>query len=291
MVIGGTRTMHLDRKDMLIAVIHSQQSPWKEIAEQGQLATWIPEAIKSEYNLVYCYGRSPSKVTALVDKYLEKCRWNYGAQVSDVRNLINNLVARPFASWIPKAQSEVFKTGGVETIGIRVPIIELYITTRWKQLSLFKHFVENTRCKYLVMITSATYLIPDKLRGELEKISLDKVYAGPLHAKNSNGVFVSGAQLILDRNFVKDLLANPKLLPTHFLNDVGLGVYARKQKITPVEMKTIDISSIEQLEQTTNEEIQSNYHFRLKSVDPITGQRQDITLFAQLHERIKSEKM
>ena len=280
--------MDLKPSDLLITVIHSQQSPWKQIAELGQLATWIPEAKEAGYNLAYCYGRTPEKITSKLDTHLEKYRWHYGARISDLRNLINIVIARPFASWIPRARRESFGNSKVEIVGIRVPIIELYVTTRWKQLSLFRYFIENTSCKYLVMITSATYCVPDKLLIEIEKLSGEKVYAGPLYAKNSKGVFVSGAQLILDRNFIEELISNPKLLPTHLLNDVGLGVYAQKQGIVPLEMKTIDISSSDELERTTDEAIIENYHFRLKSIDQNTGKRQDIGLFIQLHDRLKA---
>jgi hypothetical protein len=280
--------MELTPRDLFIAVIHSRQTPWEEIAKHGQLATWVPGAIDAGYNVVYCYGRVPKKITARIDRHLEKYRWNFGSRISDVRNLLNIIIAKPFAMWVPKAKREVFADSKGYVVGISVPLTELYVTTRWKQLSLFKYFIENTRCRYLVMVTSATYCVPAKMLREIGKLSGKTIYAGPLHAKNTDGVFVSGAQLILDRHFIEELLDNPKLLPTHLLNDVGLGVYARKRSIKPLDMKTLDVSSMAELEHTTDDVILNHHHFRLKSIDPMTGKRQDVGLFLQLHERLKS---
>jgi hypothetical protein len=224
----------------------------------------------------------------LLDQEIEKLRWRRGSHIANIRNFINRIVGMPFRQVIPKVR-EVSYIGSPEgTIGLEVKVIDLYATARWRQLALLKYFLEKTECKYLFIITSATYIAPETLLKITEDFGDSYLYAGPIHGERPGRVFVSGAQLVVNRKFATLALQERKKIPTHLLNDLGLGEFAYLEGIEPRSLPTVNLSAESEIEHSDEDNLKNNYHFRLKATDSLTGERCDVKLFRALHRKLKS---
>lgn len=274
--------------EILIVVFHTRQEPWEEIVQKGQFKTWVPISITQGYKVSYCFGPIPNRLTKKIDFWSENFRWHKGARVSTLRNAINKVLAKPFLGYIPNTYSSSYQGApeGVHCINLRV--WDLYSTGRWKQLAIFKHFLEQSHCKYLVILTSAAYLQPELLRETLSKLDGEAIYAGPLIQKDTKAPFVSGAQVVVNRRFAEISVSNPTFFPGEKLNDLGLALAAEKMGIRPIELPTVNFSSVDHIQNASEEVIKNNYHFRLKSFK--SGKRNDVELFLKLREKIENIK-
>lgn len=279
---------HLLPSDILIVVFHTRQEPWEEIVQQGQFETWVPKSIHEGYKVLYCIGPNPSQLSKKVDYWNEKLRWDKGAQVSTLRNYINKLLATPFMGYLPRTEFSKYP-GAPEGVNcLNLKIWDLYLIGRWKTLAIFKHFIEQQEQKFLVILTSAAFLQPELLRKKLVELTGDFIYAGPLIQKESANPFVSGAQIVVNRKFAELVLRNHAYFPAEKLNDLGLAVAAKEMGISPVELPTVNFTSVEEIQNASETLLKSNYHFRLKSLK--LGKRNDVELFLKLEEKIEKIK-
>jgi hypothetical protein len=272
--------------EILIVVLHTLQEPWEEIVQKGQFETWVPKAIKEGYKISYCFGPRPTRLVKKIDYWNENLRWHKGARVSTLRNQANKVLAKPFLRHVPATYSYGYLGApeGVDCITLKV--WDLYLTGRWKMLAVFNYFLQQPQSKYLVILTSAAYLRPQLLRETLTKLDGETIYAGPIIQKNSKTPFVSGAQLVVNRKFAEISVTNPAFFPGEKLNDLSLALAAEKMGVNPIELPTINFSSLEEIQNAEEGAIRANYHFRLKSFK--FGKRNDVELFLKLKEKIES---
>lgn len=275
---------------ILIVVFHTRQEPWESIVRKGQFKTWVPTAIKLGFKVAYCFGPKPSRVVAILDREIEKLRWTRGGRISELRNIINRILAAPISRFVPTLRRVQYEGAPEEVIGLRTCIWDMYSTARWRQLAIFKYFLTQTSCEFLMIVTSATYLKPDKILESLENLKGNIIYAGPIHGQNPSRVFVSGAQLVVNREFAALALENRSKIPTHLLNDLGLGEFAMIHAIEPQILPTLNVSNLVELQNTSDLALTTNYHFRLKSYIEGTNQRSDVMLFEELHKRLNQSK-
>lgn len=280
----------MDPNKILIVVFHSRQEPWESIVRKGQFRTWVPYALQRGFKVAYCFGPKPSRMVSILDRELEKFRWTRGGRISDFRNTLNQILAAPFSRFVPTLRKIEYKDAPEGVIGLRTSLWDMYSTARWRQLALFKYFLTHTSCEFLMIVTSATYLSPEKISKNLEELSGKIVYAGPIHGQKPSRVFVSGAQVVVNREFASLALESKHRVPTHLLNDLGLGEVAHIHGIEPQALPTLNISSLTELQNTTDLALTTNYHFRLKSYIEGTNQRNDVMLFEELHKRLNQIK-
>ena len=275
---------------ILIVVFHTRQEPWESIVRKGQFNTWVPTAIKLGFKVAYCFGPKPSRIVSILDREIEKSRWTRGGRISEFRNIINRILAAPFSRFVPTLRKVEYEGAPEGVTGLRTSIWDMYSTARWRQLGLFKYFLTQTSCDFLIIVTSATYLTPEKILENLENLKGNIVYAGPIHGQKPSTVFVSGAQVVVNREFAALALENKSRIPTHLLNDLGLGEIAHIHAIEPQRLPTLNLSSLVELQNTTDLALSTNYHFRLKSYIEGTNQRGDVMLFEELHKRLNQIK-
>lgn len=276
----------LSPEEILIVVFHTRQEPWEEIVRKGQFETWVPLAIESGYRIAYCFGPKPSKVSKITDVFIENLRWHRGSRISDIRNFINKTIAFPFRNYVPDIRVTNYLGAPAGVIGLRVNIWDMYMTGRWKQLAIIKYFLEKESAKFLLITTSAAYIQPDILARNLALISEKVIFAGPFLHKNTKSEFVSGAQVVINKEFAHLVLNNLKEIPVEILNDLGLSFAAKKMRIKAIELPTINFSSIDEIGKTDTDVIKNNYHFRLKSFQD--GKRNDVELFHFLRNKINT---
>jgi hypothetical protein len=277
----------MDASKVFVAVFHSRQEPWESIARQGQFKTWVPNAIECGIKVGYCFGPVPNRFVCWLDQEIEKLRWLRGGRIADIRNLVNKALAMPFRGAIPNVKEVANFDAPIGVVGLKANVWDLYATARWRQLALFEYFLESTVCEYLVIITSATYIVPELLLTTLENLDNEFLYAGPIHGEKPGQLFISGAQLVVNRKFAELALRDRKRIPTQLLNDLGLSQVATMNEIELEDLPSINLESVEEVNDLPNEILKKNYHFKLKAYDQNTGERIDVKLFKVLHARVR----
>ena len=125
-----------------------------------------------------------------------------------------------------------------------------------------------------------------KLLEEIESLPLSAgvpIYAGSVIDFNSTKPFVSGANLLLNKNAIQVLLKD-KLKWNHGeLDDVAIGKIMRSNGVSIHKLTTLNIDSIEALEKITVEVLRENQHFRCKSSDT---PRNDLAILLTVASRL-----
>ena len=122
----------------------------------------------------------------------------------------------------------------------------------------------------------------------LENLDDEFLYAGPIHGEKPGQLFISGAQLVVNRKFAEVALRDRRRIPTHILNDLGLSRVATMNDIELEDLPSINLESVKEVNDLPNEILKKNYHFKLKAYDQNTGERIDVELFQLLHTRLMS---
>jgi hypothetical protein len=111
-----------------------------------------------------------------------------------------------------------------------------------------------------------------------------KVYAGTIVGQNGK-FFASGANLLINKEMFELISKNKKNWCFSDYDDVALGKIARTHGVAIYEMNTINIPSVETLNQVTITQIRNSVHFRCKST---AIPRNDIEIIEKLLKRIAS---
>jgi hypothetical protein len=271
-------------KTLAIAIVHSLQEPWLTITLDGQFKTWLKE-IPKNVEIIHFHATDNSKRVKYLDKLNEYLRWRAGSKISRVRNLISKILLFSLRNWIPKySKSSAIDFDSSSNV-YRVHCWDMYATMRWKRLAVMKYFLTETNLDFLLITTSSSYLRPEILLKRISELDEEWIYAGPL-IEDSRCTFVSGAQTILNRNTAKFIIENRRRIPVELLDDLGLGVFFSKHGILPTSLPTLNISSLNELNLFTRDELLHNHHFRLKAEQ--NGERQDVAIFHKLKKILET---
>ena len=272
-------------KKLLVAVVHSLQEPWVTITREGQNETWLRN-IPNNVDVVHFHSTDNSRKVKCIDKFNEYLRWRAGGRVSRVRNLLNKVLLRPLRRWVPKYSKSSPKSFGQISNVYRVHCWDMYATLRWKRLAVMRYFLHETNFEFLLITSSSSYLRPHILLGKLAELDQDFVYAGPVIG-DSRTRFVSGAQTLLNRKTATFIIENRSKIPVELLDDIGLGVFCSEFDIQPTPLSTLNISSLNELDAYSRDELTNYHHFRLKA--ELNGQRQDVAIFLRLKDVLDEE--
>jgi hypothetical protein len=168
--------------------------------------------------------------------------------------------------YIPSANFREEADSGIAAHALKVNIPELTCTMRWKKIAFLKYFLEETSSQYTIITNSSSILNFKSIKNSLEHIiqTKDNIYAGPINSAHDCN-FISGAFTILNRNSVKLLLENLKIMPVHLLDDVCFGTAFKKLGVDLINIDSLVIDSLLQLDNIDAVTLSEYGHFRLKS--------------------------
>jgi hypothetical protein len=265
--------------DVMIVIQHANRMPWSEIAELGQCITWIPQLTTEGFSIFYSYSDSLNRISSIVDKIDMKFRYDLGAFASSARNDINRVMAKPFVNYLPKVEVTKNKFGPDQVKRLQTYVPDLYLTGRWRRLSLLNYFIYQTSFQILILTTSSSYLNSGKLLSELKQRSSGSIN-GRVNNHNSPDQFPSGSFTVFDRISARQILELQHDCPVHLLDDLSLGFAIRKNGLTVEPFSSLDIDSVETVQSITTEQYQSITHFRCKSFSQ--GMRRDSAIMRHL---------
>ncbi len=265
------------RPDIVVALLQVKTEPWKSIYEIGQLQTWIDDYSES-IQIINVYGEAPSRLIRKIDIVHEKLRWNSSTQ--PLVYVFDWLMGKLLRYW-DNPKLKVKKQGKVTNLLIGVPSTNLTLPN--VEIALFKYFLNNTTANFLYMSNTSSYINLKNLIKTIKNFSGNNIYGGTIE-KFSGLKFASGSNRILSRDLVRFLVKNFNKWEFSYLDDVSMSKLIKNVKINEVNISSLTFSSIAEIEQASNENLQKTVHFRLKS-GPLNN-RKDAELMHCLHARL-----
>jgi hypothetical protein len=270
----------------LVGIMHVTKDPWLSIARDGQRPSWEKSRFKN-FDVVYFFGKS-NRITTGIDRLIESLRWSRGRYASYAISYFLMAFLRPFKVWVPRATIVSHNESRISAHSLKVAVPELTSTMRWKKIAFIDYFLRESKAKYLIISTSSSILNFDVILDFIKKLkgSNTFLYAGPIHTGHDCD-FTSGAFTIIDRKAASLLYENRGLIPVHVMDDIGFGSAFKALNVLPIEMKSINIDSIEKLKSYSNKELSEIPHFRLKSGQ--TNSRNDVEIMLALTAMLEAK--
>lgn len=263
---------------VLCAISHGVYSPWIEILSHGQEKTWLTDPRPDGVSVIHFHGTPLGAVGQSIDKWHEKIRWSTRLKATSLR-ILDHFLTFPFRLYIPKySKSEILIT---KDPALHIHFPDSYLTYRWKELSLFRYFINETSDDFLFMTTTSSYVRLKKLQEFVDLLPRGEIYAGALPYKDAK--FISGSNRILSRQLIIRILEISSKFNPAVIEDVALGTLIGKLGVTPITNPLTNVTDEAEIEalQLANK-LQFQYHLRLKSGS--LKNRNDINLMLKLHD-------
>lgn len=138
----------------------------------------------------------------------------------------------------------------------------------------------------VIKTTSSSAFNFKKLVAEIENLPLstgEPIYAGSVIDFNAKKPFVSGANLLLNRIAIQILRKNKRKWKHGELDDVAIGDIMRRNGVPFHKLTTLNIDSVDHLENISQETLENTQHFRCKSSDM---PRNDLAILRTLSSRL-----
>lgn len=261
----------------MVGLLQVNAEPWKSIYEKGQLPTWIKSSPAS-IEIVNIYGDRPNKLVRALDRTHEKLRWSKLLQgpihVLD-RYLNKYLRKKTNPTWSKKIDEHV--------TSLHVKVTSMLLTLPIVELVLFKYFLNRTKADFLYISNASSYINLVKLEELIQAFPTYKVYGGTTDTFDDIH-FQSGANRILSRDIVENLVLNFSLWDFSYIEDVSMGKLLLDEEKNSVLIPRQIFSTKEQIDLADIVEMRNNVQFRLKSGN--LNSRNDIELMHFLHEKL-----
>lgn len=272
--------------DFLVGIMHVTKEPWLSIARDGQGPTWNKSLFKN-FDVVYFFGKS-NRFTIRIDRIIESLRWNRGRYASYAVSYFLMIVLQPFKAFVPRVRLGSQSESKIKAKSLKVMVPELTSTMRWKKIAFIEYFLRESKARYLIISTSSSVLNFSAIIKFIEKQceSNKMLYAGPIHTGHDCD-FTSGAFTMMNRESAFILYKNRKLIPVHVMDDIGFGSAFKALNILPLNIKTLNINSMEQLDSYSTKELFETSHFRLKSGEK--NSRDDVKIMLALAAMLEAK--
>ena len=261
------------KKDYAIFIQHAQYEPYLSIAANGPLKTWLSNPPE---NVFYFFARTQSRFIWKLDLAFHNTKWKsrYGRIAMFVEAFIH-IFLRKFRP----GNSLTFLPGTqIKAIQINMPDINLlyaHKTISFLEASLSYNW------KYLVSVTSTSYVNLDALENCLVDLPNEKCVAGKIIYQGEN-VFPSGTFRVFSRDVVENLIRNRKKYRLYLPEDLALGRLIIEMGITPIELASLNVPDLSTLRKYSKNDLSKIPHFRCKS--GTYENRNDVVIINELHE-------
>jgi hypothetical protein len=147
---------------------------------------------------------------------------------------------------------------------------------------MYKYALNNYEFDYLFRTTSASYVRAMELSKVCDALPREKYYGGAIAYEGAR--FAAGNNILMSRDLVERIAMKKTVANPTIIEDVSLGNYMNSIGVKLSPLPQINIDSIEKMNYISDEELMSNFHFRLKS--GTMKKRNDVEIMHVLHERI-----
>ena len=262
---------------ILVDVGHALYEPWKSILYQGQLETWAKVPLA---DVRHSHATPVPKFIRRLDLILWKLKWR--PVIGKYFSILEIIAKIPLRMSRGNLQESLLPQTDKPSLMLKYP--DLNMLMNFKSFSVITGTLIYNY-DFLVSTTSSSYLNIEKLKDEIAKLPRNNIVAGRI-LRQGKLEFASGSFRIFSRDVVEEFLINRKSYSKWRPEDLAFGHLAAhaRMDLTYIEMKSIDIDSIECLTSIPIEELANTTHFRLKSGS--FEDRADISIMHELHKRL-----
>jgi hypothetical protein len=254
--------------------------PWIDILHKGQVPTWLSLSLPNNFEVIHFHGKAGGRVVTAYDKLHERIRWTNRWIATPLR-LFDEILGFPLRSYIPRTRSS--NSLALRHPSVEIRFIDIYATMKWKDLAILDYFYTQTNANYLFMTTTSSYLRPRDLMSIVEKLPKTNVYAGAV--AYSGATFAAGNNRLFSRDVVERILEARSSLKCGIIEDLALGNLCSQLGVNLIELSKRNISSRDELQFLTDQDIEKEFHFRLTS--GTRNNRQDVEIMRALHKRVR----
>lgn len=243
-------------------LLDNSTGPWHEIYQNGVLKTWC----------------IPSNHGLNTNLYLGKQPKNRAINAAVNKILVSQYLQKYWRLFQVKARSTQIDCTEVDgTIEIDIP--ETWPNITLKTLAAIRYVHNHYAYDFLIRANASCYVNLHALKSHLESFKGRFVYAGPKALKKD---FISGWGILINRATVETLLSNEETNFLELFDDEAIGQILKLSGIEPMSIPYLEISSHEELNAKTREELALFPFIRVKASN--NGKRIDDALMCRLHE-------
>ena len=260
---------------LTVLVLSSADDPWARIEEEGQCATWVPEAADSGIPVLRYRGTVG--------------RWDRRA--SDLTKRLRDVAGPRAAGFIATAVATTLRRQHAPDAAsvLRVATPEAKVLLAPKLHLALRWLLRNSDFEVLFRTNSSTYVNVDALRRESAELPTTDRYAGVVGLEEFGAItlpYAAGMGIHLSRDVVERVVRSRLLLST-VVDDVALGLACRTLGYTVTPARRGDAHSLAQAQALPEHELHEVAFIRCKS-ELERGQRADeeIAIMRHLHARL-----
>lgn len=260
--------------DYEIYVGHALLSPWKQILERGQLQTW---AQPSDTRIRHAFGRPVYPFLHFVDDYYWKLKWTkYPGKLILVFEVLISRIVRRYNPRITIVNDKYTE----KDVLINLP--DLNILQNIKSLAIHK-YVSKSEKDFVLLTTTSSYINSRLLKEKLAELPRKRLAAGRI-VTSGEEKFLSGSFRLYSPDVLREVMVSLKDYKSWLAEDLAMGNLVRKQGFALVELKSLDIASMRELESLTRKQLEETIHYRVKS--GTLKNRNDIQIMSALHLKL-----
>lgn len=237
----------------------------------------VREAQNNNIDVYFIKGKKPSTIGGLLEKISSSLRYS---SYWPLQRMLDRVTLSPYnlrKTNITQIGENLLTSNreGLRTLGAKV-------------FAGLSHLGKNYQ--YVIKTTnSSIFNFPVLLSAisNLEKSSGYPVYAGSIINFNTNKPFVSGANLLLNRQAIQLLEKDSRSWDHGELDDVAIGKIMRNNEIQITGLTTMNIQSLESLHEVSDSQLKAVQHFRCKSSEI---PRNDLEILNALADRLSYGK-
>ena len=271
--------------DVLIVIGDVLHEPWHSISVEGQMRTWLT-SVPPHVRIRHSHARRLGSVGNWIDTTHEGLRWgSLGVWSRPGKRLIPAIDAvwgRPLRRWQPSVRVGTWAGSGQVSWQQQMP--DLFALQRWKVLGSLEQSLREDGWNYIYFTTASSYIRVNALLKRVQDLPESGVFAGTVMTESTTGEpFASGANRIFSRDVVEMVVANRLHYTNSVMEDVGVSRLLAHLGIDVMPWPSLNVSSMDEIQSLTADDIAHHHHFRLRS--EIGGKRQDVPLMHALHQR------
>jgi hypothetical protein len=248
--------------------------PWKEILENGQLRTWAPPNNKK---LRHIYSNPVGDILRCLDGIYWKLKWSkkFGVLIL----LSEFLLSRTIKSITPSVVTpEISYTKG----DVLINLPDLYFLSSLKSLTMHKYAMSSQK-DFVVFTTTSSYVNLKLLEKFLFDLPRRKLVAGRV-VHSGNKKFISGSFRIYTPDVLRDIDRQRMHYKSWLAEDLAMGILLESSGYELIDVPSLDIASLSELNLISDSKIENTVHFRLKS--GTDKNRNDSIIMHELHKRL-----
>jgi len=260
--------------DYEIYITHALLSPWKQILEHGQLQTW---AKPSDPRVRHTFGQPVHPVLHFFDDYYWKLKWSkFPGKLILVFEVLTSKFVRKYNPRITIVNNRYTE----KDVLINLP--DLYMLQNIKSLAIHKYAAKSER-DFVLLTTTSSYINSRLLKEKLAELPRMRLVAGRI-VTSGKEKFLSGSFRIYSPDVLREVMVNLKDYKSWLAEDLAIGNLVKNHGFPLVELKSLDISSMDELESLTRKQLEETIHYRVKS--GTLKNRNDIQIMNALHSKL-----